>query len=82
MESLTLMSPGGDRPGDLPNVRRASVAEIRLAIGTRMEDAERRSVAALDHYPTVKQTANALEASGCAHFTPNPQVRARPQSRP
>jgi len=63
MESLTLLSPKptielGDLP---PNVRGVTVGEIRLAIGTRMEDAEREIIRrSLEHHRTVTQTARAL----------------------
>ncbi len=84
MESLTLMSPKaaidlGDLP---PNVRGVSVAEIRLAIGTRMEDAEREIIRrSLEHYPTVKQTARALGIGLRTLHTKLGKYGLRPPSR-
>jgi DNA-binding NtrC family response regulator len=64
MESLTLTSPRieidvADLP---PNVREAAVAgEIRLSVGTRMEDAEREIIRrTVEAYPTLKEAARVL----------------------
>ncbi|HSD30167.1 MAG TPA: sigma 54-interacting transcriptional regulator, partial [Vicinamibacteria bacterium] len=64
MESLTLTSPRAEiDAADLPaNVRDATVsAEIRLAVGTRMEDAEREVIRrTVEAYPTLKDAARVL----------------------
>jgi DNA-binding NtrC family response regulator len=64
MESLTLTSPKVEIDvADLPaNVREATVAaEIRLPVGTRMEDAEREIIRrTVEAYPTLKDAARVL----------------------
>jgi two-component system response regulator HydG len=63
MESLTLTSPRTEiEVGDLPaNVRESTVAEIRLAVGTRMDDAEREIIRrTVEAYPTLKEAARTL----------------------
>jgi two-component system response regulator HydG len=64
MESLTLTSPRVDVDlADLPqNVRETPGApEIRLAVGTRMEDAEREILRrTIEAYPTLKEAARVL----------------------
>jgi DNA-binding NtrC family response regulator len=64
IESLTLTCPRHEIDvGDLPaNVREASpAAEIRLPVGTRMEDAEREIIRrTLEAYPTLKDAARVL----------------------
>ena len=64
MESLTLTSTRAEIDvADLPaNVREVSVAgEIRLAVGTRMEDAEREIIRrTVEAYPTLKDAARVL----------------------
>jgi DNA-binding NtrC family response regulator len=64
MESLTLTSPREQIDvADLPaNVREVSTApEIRLAVGTRMEDAEREIIRrTVEAYPTLKEAARVL----------------------
>jgi two-component system, NtrC family, response regulator HydG len=64
MESLTLTSPKAEiDAADLPaNVREAAVAaEIRLPVGTRMEDAEREIIRrTVEAYPTLKDAARVL----------------------
>jgi len=64
MESLTLTSPREQIDvADLPaNVREVSAApEIRLAVGTRMEDAEREIIRrTVEAYPTLKEAARVL----------------------
>jgi DNA-binding NtrC family response regulator len=64
MESLTLTSPKvmidtADLP---PNVRDTTpAAEIRLPVGTRMEDAEREIIRrTVEAYPTLKDAARVL----------------------
>ena len=64
MESLTLTSTRSQIDvADLPaNVREVTVAgEIRLAVGTRMEDAEREIIRrTIEAYPTLKDAARVL----------------------
>ena len=64
MESLTLTCPRVEIDvTDLPeNVREAPAApEIRLAVGTRMEDAEREIIRrTVEAYPTLKEAARVL----------------------
>jgi DNA-binding NtrC family response regulator len=64
MESLTLTSPKVEIDvADLPDsVREGSAArEIRLAVGTRMEDAEREIIRrTVEAYPTLKDAARVL----------------------
>jgi DNA-binding NtrC family response regulator len=64
MESLTLTSPRAEIDvADLPpNVREAAVAaEIRLPVGTRIEDAEREIIRrTVEAYPTLKDAARVL----------------------
>jgi DNA-binding NtrC family response regulator len=64
MESLMLTSPLAEIDvADLPpNVREATVAgEIRLPVGTRMEDAEREIIRrTVEAYPTLKEAARVL----------------------
>jgi len=64
MESLTLTCPREEIDvADLPaGVRLVSAApEIRLAVGTRMEDAEREIIRrTVDAYPTLKEAARVL----------------------
>jgi DNA-binding NtrC family response regulator len=63
MESLTVMVPKLVLDAeDLPlNIRGAASTEIRLPVGTRMEDAEREIIRrTLDTYPTIKETARVL----------------------
>ena len=65
MESLTLTSPRVEIDvADLPaNVREvaAHAPEIRLAVGTRMEDAEREIIRrTVEAYPTLKEAARVL----------------------
>jgi len=64
MESLTLTSAKVQIDvADLPrNVREVSAApEIRLAVGTRMEDAEREIIRrTVEAYPTLKEAARVL----------------------
>jgi DNA-binding NtrC family response regulator len=64
MESLTLTSPRVEIDvADLPaNVRETTVAaEIRLPVGTRMEDAEREIIRrTVEAYPTLKDAARVL----------------------
>jgi two-component system response regulator HydG len=64
MESLTLTSPHEQIDvAELPaNVRQAAAAaEIRLPVGTRMEDAEREIIRrTVDTYPTLKEAARVL----------------------
>ena len=64
MESLTLTSPRleidvADLPGNVREV--AATPEIRLAVGTRMEDAEREIIRrTVEAYPTLKEAARVL----------------------
>jgi DNA-binding NtrC family response regulator len=64
MESLTLTSPRAEIDvADLPaNVRETrAAAEIRLPVGTRMEDAEREIIRrTVEAYPTLKDAARVL----------------------
>jgi two-component system response regulator HydG len=64
MESLTLTCPKEEiDAADLPaNVRVVSAApEIRFAVGTRMEDAEREIIRrTVEAYPTLKEAARVL----------------------
>ncbi|HXK11013.1 MAG TPA: sigma-54 dependent transcriptional regulator [Vicinamibacteria bacterium] len=64
IESLTLTSPRAEIDvGDLPaSVREASaVHEIRLQVGTRMEDAEREIIRrTVEAYPTLREAARVL----------------------
>ena len=64
MESLTLTSTRSEIDvADLPpNVREVTVAgEIRLPVGTRMEDAEREIIRrTVEAYPTLKEAARVL----------------------
>jgi DNA-binding NtrC family response regulator len=64
MESLTLTCPSAEIDvADLPpNVRQAAgSAEIRLPLGTRMEDAEREIIRrTVESYPTLKDAARVL----------------------
>jgi two-component system response regulator HydG len=64
MESLTLTCPREEIDvADLPpNVRVVAAApEIRLAVGTRMEDAEREIIRrTVEAYPTLKEAARVL----------------------
>jgi DNA-binding NtrC family response regulator len=64
MESLTLTSTRSEIDvADLPpNVRAVNVAgEIRLPVGTRMEDAEREIIRrTVEAYPTLKEAARVL----------------------
>ncbi len=63
MESLTLTVPQPEIDlADLPSsVRGSEVGEIRLPVGTRMEDAEREIIRrTVDAYPTLKNAARAL----------------------
>ena len=64
MESLTLTSTRAEIDvADLPaNVREVTVAgEIRLPVGTRMEDAEREIIRrTVEAYPTLKDAARVL----------------------
>jgi two-component system response regulator HydG len=63
MESLTLTSRKAEIDvGDLPaEVRETTVSDIRLPVGTRMEDAEREIIRrTVEAYPTLKEAARAL----------------------
>jgi DNA-binding NtrC family response regulator len=63
IESLTLTVPRLEiELADLPpNVRGSEVGEIRLPVGTRMEDAEREIIRrTVDAYPTLKDAARTL----------------------
>ena len=63
LESLSLLSPKAEIDvADLPaNIRGAVAGEVRIPLGTRMEDAEREIIRrSIEHYPTLKQTARAL----------------------
>jgi DNA-binding NtrC family response regulator len=64
MESLTLTCPRQEIDlADLPpNVRETrSAAEIRLPVGTRMEDAEREIIRrTVEAFPTLKDAARVL----------------------
>ncbi|MGE5127735.1 MAG: helix-turn-helix domain-containing protein, partial [Betaproteobacteria bacterium] len=63
MESLTLTSRKAELDTrDLPaNVRGSEVGEIRLPVGTKMDDAEREIIRrTVDAYPTLKEAARAL----------------------
>ena len=64
IESLTLTSPRAEIDvGDLPaGVREATAArEIRLPVGTRLEDAEREIIRrTIEAYPTLKDAARVL----------------------
>jgi DNA-binding NtrC family response regulator len=63
MESLTLTVPQPEiKLADLPSsVRGSEVGEIRLPVGTRMEDAEREIIRrTVDAYPTLKDAARTL----------------------
>lgn len=63
MESLTLLAsrPVIDAEDLPPNIRGAESGEIRMPVGTRMEDAEREIIRrTLENYPTIKEAARVL----------------------
>ena len=86
MESLTLTSAKVEIDvADLPrNVREVSAAaEIRLAVGTRMEDAEREIIRrTVEAYPTLKEAARVLGIGLRTLHTKLRRYHGRPDAAP
>jgi DNA-binding NtrC family response regulator len=84
MESLTLTCPKTEIDvGDLPaNVRESTVADIRLPVGTRMEDGEREIIRrTVEAYPTLKEAARVLGIGLRTLHTKLRKYRVKPPGR-